>query len=109
MDSNEQGRKIKVPNLTCLLLRDPEDLGCVLGDLILSGPLYFETEVGEELKAAEVHVGSCIQAQLLPRQLLEAEKRRLPNACGRAQAGWRSETRKDAGNSRGNTLPSSLR
>lgn len=79
-------------------------------DLILSEPLYFETEVEVEgeLQAAGVRVGSCIQGQLLPRQLLEVEKRRFPKACGRAQGGWRSQTWKDAGNSQGNTLLSSL-
>ena len=110
MDNNEQGGKKKGPKSDLsLLLQTPEDLGCVFGDLILSEPLYFETEVKGEVKAAEAHVESCIQAQLLPRQLLEVEKRCFPKACGRAQAGWRSETRKDAGNSQGNTLPSSLR
>lgn len=38
----------------------------MFGDLILSEPLYFETELEGELKAAEVHVDSCIQAQLAP-------------------------------------------
>lgn len=38
----------------------------MFGDLVLSAALYFETEVKGELKAAEVHVDSCIQAQLLP-------------------------------------------
>lgn len=105
-----RGKKQKGPKSDLSLLwQAPEDSGCVFGDLILSEPLYFETEVEGELKAAELHVDSCIQAQLLPRQLLEVEKCCFPKACGRAQAGWCSETRKDARNSQGNTLPSSLR
>lgn len=91
-----------------VLPQAPEDSGCVFGDLILSELFYFELEVEGELKTAEVHVDSCIQARLLPRQLLEVEKRHFPKACGRAQAGWCLETRKDARNSQGNMLPSSL-
>lgn len=113
MDSNEQGEKKKKKGPKSdlsLLLQTPEDSGCVFGDLILSEPLYFETELEGELKAAEVHVDSCIQAQLAPAPAAPGSGKMLfPKSYGRAQAGWRSETRKDAGNSQGNTLPSSLR
>lgn len=112
MDSNEPGKKKKKSGPKSdfsLLLHTPEDSGCVFGDLIRSEPLCFETEMEEELKAAEVHVDSCAQTQLLPRQILEVEKGCFPEACGGDHAGWHSETPEDPGSSGGNTLPSSLR